>query len=95
MEPKFHDDAGNLDQLVPFEECIQLRSTAEAVVRPPEYLLLTHNGREFKLVSRALYLPLVFGIMCSRLYNVLDSLYLFICFLFSEEMCKLFFLLAT
>lgn len=51
MEPKFHDDASNLDQLVPFEECIKLHSTAEAVVRAPEYLLLTHNGREFKLVA--------------------------------------------
>lgn len=50
MEPKFHEDACNLDQLVPFEECIELHSTGEAVVRAPEYLLLTHNGRDFKLV---------------------------------------------
>ncbi|KAH6782852.1 tripeptidyl peptidase ii [Perilla frutescens var. hirtella] len=50
VEPKFHDDASNLDQLVPFEECIQLRSTAEAVVKAPEYLLLTHNGREFNII---------------------------------------------
>ncbi|XP_047941197.1 tripeptidyl-peptidase 2 isoform X1 [Salvia hispanica] len=50
VSPKFHDDASNLDQLFPFEECIQLRSTAEAVVKAPEYLLLTHNGREFNII---------------------------------------------
>ncbi|KAK4384978.1 Tripeptidyl-peptidase 2 [Sesamum angolense] len=44
VEPKFHDDASNLDELVPFEECVKLQSTGEAVVRAPEYLLLTHNG---------------------------------------------------
>lgn len=70
MSPKFHDDASNLDQLVPFEECIQLRSTAETVVKAPEYLLLTHNGRDFKLVSRALYILSVFMLMCSRLSDV-------------------------
>ena len=50
VEPKFHDDASNLEQLVPFEECIELHSTERAIVRAPEYLLLTHNGRSFKLV---------------------------------------------
>ncbi|KAG8381312.1 hypothetical protein BUALT_Bualt06G0109300 [Buddleja alternifolia] len=50
VEPKFHDDASNLDQLVPFEECVKLHSTGGAVVRAPEYLLLTHNGREFNII---------------------------------------------
>ena len=50
VEPKFHEDASNLEQLVPFEECIELHSTEKAIVRAPEYLLLTHNGRSFKLV---------------------------------------------
>ncbi|XP_011076155.1 tripeptidyl-peptidase 2 isoform X2 [Sesamum indicum] len=50
VEPKFHDDASNLDELVPFEECVKLQSSGEAVVRAPEYLLLTHNGREFNII---------------------------------------------
>ncbi|XP_069152321.1 tripeptidyl-peptidase 2 isoform X2 [Solanum lycopersicum] len=50
IAPKFHEDANNLDQLVPFEECIELHSTGEAVVRAPDYLLLTHNGRSFSIV---------------------------------------------
>ncbi|MBA0831085.1 hypothetical protein Goarm_015575, partial [Gossypium armourianum] len=50
VEPRFHDDASKLEQLVPFEECIELRSSNNAVVRAPEYLLLTHNGRTFKFV---------------------------------------------
>lgn len=51
VDPKFHEDASNLEQLVPFEECIELHSSNKAVVKAPEYLLLTHNGRSFKLVS--------------------------------------------
>ncbi|XP_042510355.1 tripeptidyl-peptidase 2 [Macadamia integrifolia] len=50
VEPKFHEDASNLEQLVPFEECIQLHTSENAVVRAPEYLLLTHNGRSFNVV---------------------------------------------
>ncbi|KAL8049655.1 hypothetical protein ABFX02_06G033300 [Erythranthe guttata] len=50
VEPKFHDDASNLEQLVPFEECIKLHSTGEGVVKAPEYLLLTHNGRDFNII---------------------------------------------
>ncbi|XP_073032784.1 LOW QUALITY PROTEIN: tripeptidyl-peptidase 2 [Primulina eburnea] len=50
VEPKFHEDASNLNQLVPFEECVKLLSTGESVVRAPEYLLLTHNGREFNII---------------------------------------------
>lgn len=58
IEPNFHEDANNLEELVPFEECIQLHSTDKAVVRPPEYLLLTHNGRSFKSVSISVLNPL-------------------------------------
>ncbi|CAH9123538.1 unnamed protein product [Cuscuta epithymum] len=50
VQPKFHDDASNLEQLVPFEECIQLHATGDSVVKSPEYLLLTHNGRSFNVV---------------------------------------------
>ncbi|KAL6545206.1 tripeptidyl-peptidase II Tpp2 [Orobanche hederae] len=50
VEPKFHDDASNLEQLVPFEECVKLHCTGGPVVRAPEYLLLTHNGRDFKII---------------------------------------------
>ncbi|CAA0834352.1 Tripeptidyl-peptidase 2 [Striga hermonthica] len=50
VEPKFHEDASNLDQLVPFEECVKLHSTGEPVVRAPEYLLLTHNGQMFNII---------------------------------------------
>ncbi|KAL7146324.1 hypothetical protein ABFS83_06G033000 [Erythranthe nasuta] len=50
VEPKFHDDASNLEQLVPFEECIKLHSTGEGLVKAPEYLLLTHNGRDFNII---------------------------------------------
>ncbi|KAL2550422.1 Tripeptidyl-peptidase 2 [Forsythia ovata] len=70
VEPKFHEDAGNLDQLVPFEECIELHSTGEAVVRTPEYLLLTHNGRDFNLIvdpthlSDGLHYYEVYGLDC-------------------------------
>jgi hypothetical protein len=51
VEPKFHEDASNLEELVPFEECIELHSSEKAVLRAPDYLLLTHNGRSFKSVS--------------------------------------------
>lgn len=51
VEPKFHEDASNLEELVLFEECIELHSSEKAVLRAPDYLLLTHNGRSFKSVS--------------------------------------------
>ncbi|THG07936.1 hypothetical protein TEA_023335 [Camellia sinensis var. sinensis] len=35
--------------LVPFEECIELHSSGKEFVKAPEYLLLTHNGRSFKI----------------------------------------------
>ncbi|XP_061350960.1 tripeptidyl-peptidase 2 isoform X2 [Gastrolobium bilobum] len=50
VNPKFHEDASNFEELVPFEECIELRSTAKTVVKFPDYLLLTHNGRTFNVV---------------------------------------------
>lgn len=54
VEPKFHEDASNLDELAKLEECIELHTSEQAVVRAPEYLLLTHNGRSFKLVRTTL-----------------------------------------
>ncbi|ESQ55302.1 hypothetical protein EUTSA_v10024222mg [Eutrema salsugineum] len=50
VDPKFHEGASNLKELVPFEECLELHSTDEGVVRVPDYLLLTHNGRSFNVV---------------------------------------------
>ena len=51
IDPKFHEDANKIEELVVFEECIELHSTDNSVVKAPDYLLLTHNGRTFKLVS--------------------------------------------
>ncbi|CAI9092237.1 OLC1v1027429C3 [Oldenlandia corymbosa var. corymbosa] len=70
VEPKFHEDASNLEQLVPFEESIEIHSTNEAVVRAPEYILLTHNGRTFNIIvdptnlSEGLHYYEVYGIDC-------------------------------
>ncbi|XP_058205932.1 tripeptidyl-peptidase 2 isoform X1 [Rhododendron vialii] len=70
VEPKFHEDACNLEQLVPFEECIELHSCGKAFVRAPEYLLLTHNGRSFNIVvdptnlSDGLHYCELYGIDC-------------------------------
>ncbi|KAK3447201.1 hypothetical protein EUGRSUZ_A02780 [Eucalyptus grandis] len=70
IEPNFHEDANNLEDLVPFEECIELHSTEKAVVRAPEYLLLTHNGRSFNIVvdpsnlSSGLHYYEVYGVDC-------------------------------
>ncbi|KAE9618283.1 putative tripeptidyl-peptidase II [Lupinus albus] len=50
VDPKFHEDANKLEELVVFEECIELHSTDETVVKIPEYLLLTHNGRTFSII---------------------------------------------
>ncbi|XP_039137990.1 tripeptidyl-peptidase 2 isoform X1 [Dioscorea cayenensis subsp. rotundata] len=50
VDPKFHDDANKLEQLFPFEECIELHSSDKSVIRTPEFLLLTYNGRNFNLV---------------------------------------------
>ncbi|KAK8692720.1 hypothetical protein V6N13_070327 [Hibiscus sabdariffa] len=70
VEPKFHDDASKLEEMVPFEECIELRSSDNAVVRAPEFLLLTNNGRTFNIVvdpthlSDGLHYYEVYGIDC-------------------------------
>ncbi|XP_057476526.1 tripeptidyl-peptidase 2-like isoform X2 [Actinidia eriantha] len=70
VEPKFHEDASNLEQLVPFEECIELRSTGNASLKAPEYLLLTHNGRNFNIVidptnlADGLHYQELYGIDC-------------------------------
>ncbi|XP_041002868.1 tripeptidyl-peptidase 2-like [Juglans microcarpa x Juglans regia] len=70
IEPKFHEDASNLEELVPFEECIELHSSEKAVVRAPEYLLLTYNGRSFNIVvdptnlSEGLHYFELYGVDC-------------------------------
>ncbi|RAL51416.1 hypothetical protein DM860_010918 [Cuscuta australis] len=70
VQPTFHNDASNLEQLVPFEECIQLHSTGESVVRSPEFVLLTHNGRSFNIVvdptrlDEGLHYYEVYGVDC-------------------------------
>ncbi|KAA8533720.1 hypothetical protein F0562_031237 [Nyssa sinensis] len=70
VEPRFHEDASNLEQLVPFEECIELHSSEKEVVKGPEYLLLTHNGRSFNVVvdptnlSDGLHYYELYGIDC-------------------------------
>ncbi|KAL7003416.1 tripeptidyl-peptidase II Tpp2 [Sarracenia purpurea var. burkii] len=70
VEPKFHDDANNLEHLVPFEECIELHSSGNVFVRAPEYILLTHNGRSFNIVvdptnlSDGLHYCELYGIDC-------------------------------
>ena len=50
VNPKFHEDASNFEEKIPFEECIELYSTEKTVVKTPDYLLLTHNGRTFNVV---------------------------------------------
>ncbi|GJY09672.1 tripeptidyl-peptidase 2 isoform X2 [Tanacetum coccineum] len=71
VEPQFHEGASNLEQLVPFEECIELRSSGKEVVRAPDYLLLTYNGRSFNVVvdptklSDGLHYFEVYGIDCN------------------------------
>ncbi|KAK9291310.1 hypothetical protein L1049_019255 [Liquidambar formosana] len=70
VEPTFHEDASNLEHLVPFEECIEIHSSEKAVVRAPEYLLLTHNGRSFNIVvdptnlSDGLHYYELYGVDC-------------------------------
>ncbi|XP_024992283.1 tripeptidyl-peptidase 2 isoform X2 [Cynara cardunculus var. scolymus] len=70
VEPQFHEGTSNLEQLVPFEECIELHSSGKEVVRAPEYLLLTYNGRSFNVVvdptklSDGLHYFEVYGIDC-------------------------------
>ncbi|KAL8148295.1 hypothetical protein AgCh_005606 [Apium graveolens] len=71
VDPTFHDDASNMEQLVPFEECIEIHSTGEAVVKAPGFLLLTHNGRTFNIVvdptnlSDGLHYYELYGVDCN------------------------------
>lgn len=80
VEPKFHEGASNLEELVPFEECIELHSSEKAVVRAPEFLLLTHNGRSFKLVSStfllAFFFPFSFLVHFTYMFKLYSSLVL-------------------
>ncbi|XP_006647647.1 tripeptidyl-peptidase 2 [Oryza brachyantha] len=70
LDPKFHEDASNMEQLVPFEECLQLHSTDSSVVKIPEYIMVTNNGRSFNIVvnpvniSSGLHYYEVYGIDC-------------------------------
>ncbi|KAM0047332.1 putative tripeptidyl-peptidase II [Helianthus debilis subsp. tardiflorus] len=71
VDPQFHEGESNLEQLVPFEECIELRSSGKEVVKAPDYLLLTYNGRSFNVVvdptklSDGLHYFEVYGIDCN------------------------------
>ncbi|XP_057732854.1 uncharacterized protein LOC130948153 isoform X2 [Arachis stenosperma] len=47
VDPKFHEDANKIGELAVFEEHIELHSTDSSVVKAPDYLLLTKNGRTF------------------------------------------------
>uniref|UniRef100_A0A0E0K3A0 tripeptidyl-peptidase II n=1 Tax=Oryza punctata TaxID=4537 RepID=A0A0E0K3A0_ORYPU len=70
LDPKFHEDASNMEQLVPFEECLQLHSTDSSAVKIPEYIMVTNNGRTFNIVvnpvniSSGLHYYEVYGIDC-------------------------------
>ncbi|GAB2265195.1 tripeptidyl-peptidase II Tpp2 [Dionaea muscipula] len=50
VRPKFHEGASKLAQLVPFEEHIELHCSDKTIIKAPEYLLLTHNGRSFNII---------------------------------------------
>ncbi|KAG6541056.1 hypothetical protein Mapa_017543 [Marchantia paleacea] len=50
VKPQFHEDADNLELIVPFEERLQIESTSPTWLKCPEYLLLTNNGRTFNIV---------------------------------------------
>ncbi|KAK9121596.1 hypothetical protein Syun_019213 [Stephania yunnanensis] len=70
IDPRFHEGANNLEQLVPFEECVKLQSSEKAVVKAPEFVLLTHNGRSFNVIvdptnlSDGLHYYELYGIEC-------------------------------
>ncbi|KAG4984179.1 hypothetical protein JHK87_028928 [Glycine soja] len=70
VDPKFHEDANKLEELAVFEECIELHSSDKTVVKAPEYLLLTHNGRTFNVfvdptnLNDGLHYYEVYGIDC-------------------------------
>ncbi|XP_024527545.1 tripeptidyl-peptidase 2 [Selaginella moellendorffii] len=50
VKTKFQEGVDKLDVLAPFEERLQLESTDVSIVKCPEYLLLTHNGRTFNVI---------------------------------------------
>lgn len=62
FQPKFHKEASNLEDVVPFKECIELHSSEKAAVRAPRYLLLTYNGHIFNIVVNPTYLSVMFYI---------------------------------
>ncbi|KAJ1391039.1 Tripeptidyl-peptidase II domain [Sesbania bispinosa] len=70
VDPKFHEDAHKLEELVVFEESIELHSSDRTVVKAPEYLMLTHNGRTFNIfvdptnLCDGLHYYEVYGIDC-------------------------------
>ncbi|KAG2401576.1 Tripeptidyl-peptidase 2 [Vigna angularis] len=74
VDPKFHEDAKKLEELAMFEEFIELRSSDQTVVKAPEYLLLTHNGRTFKLSPFATTTSLS-SLLCPLAIAALASLY--------------------
>ncbi|GLJ21474.1 hypothetical protein SUGI_0396320 [Cryptomeria japonica] len=71
VKPNFHEDADKLKLLVPFEECIQIKSSNGDVIKVPEYILLTHNGRNFNILvdptslSEGVHYFEVYGIDCN------------------------------
>uniref|UniRef100_M8AQP4 tripeptidyl-peptidase II n=1 Tax=Aegilops tauschii TaxID=37682 RepID=M8AQP4_AEGTA len=58
LNPKFHDDASNLEQLVPFEECLQLHSTDSSVINIPDIVVNPVN------ISSGLHYYEVYGMDC-------------------------------
>ncbi|KAL9662725.1 hypothetical protein QQ045_027559 [Rhodiola kirilowii] len=70
VDPVFHEGASNLQELVPFEECLEIVSTDPAIVKAASYLLLTHNGRSFNVVvdptklSDGLHYFEIYGVDC-------------------------------
>lgn len=80
VEPKFHEGASNLEELVPFEECIELHSSGKAVVRAPEFLLLTHNGRSFKLVSSTFLFAFFFSFFFFSTFHIYVQVIFVTCF---------------
>ncbi|PKA45566.1 tripeptidyl-peptidase II [Apostasia shenzhenica] len=61
IEPRFHEEASNLEELAPFEECIQLRSTEKLIANAPEYLFIVIDPTN---LSDGLHYHEVYGIDC-------------------------------
>uniref|UniRef100_A0A7N0V8S6 Tripeptidyl-peptidase II n=1 Tax=Kalanchoe fedtschenkoi TaxID=63787 RepID=A0A7N0V8S6_KALFE len=70
VDPVFHEGVSNLEQLVPFEECLEIHSTDPTIVKAAAYVLLTHNGRNFSVVvdptklSDGLHYFEIYGVDC-------------------------------